>query len=182
MPSRSVRKAAECGATDPRVVPIEVKHLNNDEAFTLLMDKQTQEFVLRDSVIQAFNNCLPITRHPKHLRRLVTQSTICASYKSDGNTVSGVSYSTVVPAPCGVISNIYIHVFDHVDFALAHLTQHLAHTACVVPEQLKVGFRIIFPADIDKEVVKEFLLPHFGQTKVSKVHPVEYVITATAKL
>ena len=174
----NILKAAELGRTSDRVQAVKVDDLTLDRAYKVLTDPHTLKHVIRTSHIMAFPNCLPVPKSKKYLRKIATQSNICCTFKTGppAGVAQGISFSWVMFGHLFVNLEVYIFAYDHVDIVLAHLTRHLQHFAGVIGKDARVAVRFYFPTQIDKEIVKDFLMPSLGKNRISKVHPMEFAI------
>ena len=155
---------------------LKAKALSPDRAYQVLSDQYTLDYVLRPSILTAFCNWLPLPKTHKNLRKIAALSNVFASFKVNSNKINGISYMTMIRGPVHINCNICVYVYEHADIVLAHLAENLHHVLRVVPCDVTVGFRLSFPCEIDKEVIKQFLLPTLGKNRVGKVHPLEYSI------
>ena len=155
---------------------LKAEALSPDRAYQVLSDQYTLDQVLRPSVLIAFCNWLPLPKTHKNLRKIASQSKVFASFKANSNKINGISYMTMIRGPVHINCSIFIYAYEHADIVLAHLTENLHHLLNVVPCNDTVACRLTFPCEIDKEVIKQFLLPTLGKNRVVKVHPLEYSI------
>ena len=172
-PTKVARAEAAC-REHTKKWSMRVEALSQDKAYQVLSDQYTLDNVLRPSALPAFCNSLPLPKTHKNLRKIASLSNVFASFKAESTKANGISHMTMIRGPVHINCNVYIYAYEHADVVLAHLAENLHQVSQVVPANATVAFRVCFPCEIDKEVIKEFLFPTLGKNRVGKVHPLEY--------